>query len=60
MLWIPDPYQHHAIIIDVQGDKVRTIDGNTGGDGGATGGAIDTNTRTIDGTMLFYRPPGLN
>jgi peptidoglycan hydrolase-like protein with peptidoglycan-binding domain len=50
-------HQHHCLVIRVEGDTVITIDGNTRGDSGATGGQIGENTRHLSAFAAFYVPP---
>jgi peptidoglycan hydrolase-like protein with peptidoglycan-binding domain len=50
-------HQHHCLVIRVEGDMVITIDGNTRGDSGATGGQIGENARPRSAFAAFYIPP---
>ena len=55
--YIHSPHQHHCLVMRVEGDTVITIDGNTRGEGGATGGQIAENARPLSAFTAFYIPP---
>jgi hypothetical protein len=54
--YIDQPFQHHCIVVRVEGDTVITIDGNTRGEGGATGGQIAENSRPRSAFTAFFEP----
>ena len=52
--YIDQPFQHHCIVVRVEGDRIITIDGNTAGEGGATGGVIAQNNRPRSTYTAFF------
>jgi hypothetical protein len=46
-----DKWNHHDVVIDVQGDMIRTVDGN---DGGSPGGIVTDNWQPKSKWAAFY------